>query len=43
MTRAIDGYGAVTEQLEPDRAHSCRNAIAMAEVMLVAVLRPGGS
>jgi hypothetical protein len=32
--RGLDEIRAVTEQLEPDRARSCRNAIAMAEVML---------
>ena len=29
-----DGVRAVTEQLEPERARSCRNAITMASVMV---------
>jgi hypothetical protein len=34
VTRDLGEIRGVTEQLEPDRARSCRNAIAMAEVML---------
>jgi hypothetical protein len=33
-TRDLDEIGAVTEQLEPERARSCRNAITMASVMV---------
>jgi hypothetical protein len=33
-TRDLDEIRAVTEQLEPERARSCRNAIAMASVMV---------
>jgi hypothetical protein len=34
MTRALEEVGAVTEQLEPERARSWRNAITMASVMV---------
>jgi hypothetical protein len=34
MTSQPDAVRAVTEQLEPERARSCRNAITMASVML---------
>jgi hypothetical protein len=30
----LDEIRAMTEQLEPDRARSCRNAITMAAVMI---------
>jgi len=30
----LDGVRAVTEQLEPERARSCRNAITMCSVMV---------
>jgi hypothetical protein len=33
-TRDLDESRAVTEQLEPERARSCRNAITMASVMI---------
>ena len=33
-TRDLDEIRAVTEQLEPERARSCRNAITMAAVMI---------
>jgi hypothetical protein len=33
-TRDLDEIRPVVEQLEPDRARSCRNAITMAAVML---------
>jgi hypothetical protein len=34
MTSQLDAVRAVTEQLEPEPARSCRNAITMASVML---------
>jgi hypothetical protein len=34
MTSLLDEVRAVTEQLEPERARSCRNAITMASVMI---------
>ena len=34
ITELIAEVREVTEQLEPDRARSCRNAITMASVML---------
>jgi hypothetical protein len=34
MTSELDEVRTVTEQLEPERARSCRNAIAMASVMV---------
>jgi hypothetical protein len=34
MTRALEEVRAVTEQLEPERARSWRNAITMASVMV---------
>ena len=34
MSELIDEVRAVTEQLEPERARSCRNAITMASVMV---------
>ena len=34
MARLLDEIRAVTEQLEPERARSCRNAITMASVMI---------
>jgi hypothetical protein len=34
VTRALDHIQEVTDQLEPDRALSCRNAITMASVMI---------
>jgi hypothetical protein len=34
MARSLDEVRAVTEQLEPERARSCRNAITMALVMV---------
>jgi hypothetical protein len=34
MTSMLDEVRAVTEQLEPERARSCRNAITMASVMV---------
>jgi hypothetical protein len=34
MTRDLEEIRAVTEQLEPERARSCRNAITMAAVMV---------
>jgi hypothetical protein len=34
ITELIAEAREVTEQLEPDRARSCRNAITMASVML---------
>jgi hypothetical protein len=33
-SRDLDEIRAVTDQLEPDRAQSCRNAIVMASVMV---------
>ena len=33
-TRDLDEIRAVTEQLHPERARSCRNAITMASVMV---------
>jgi hypothetical protein len=33
-TRDLDEIKAAVEQLEPDRARSCRNAITMAAVMI---------
>jgi hypothetical protein len=33
-TAILEELGAVTEQLEPERARSCRNAITMASVMI---------
>jgi hypothetical protein len=34
MATLLDEIRAVTEQLEPERARACRNAITMASVML---------
>ena len=34
LTELVDEVRTVTEQLEPERARSCRNAITMASVML---------
>ena len=34
MRRDLDKVTTVTEQLEPERARSCRNAITMASVMI---------
>jgi hypothetical protein len=34
MTRELDEVRTVTEQLHPERARSCRNAITMASVMV---------
>jgi hypothetical protein len=34
MASLLDEVRAVTEQLEPERARSCRNAITMASVMV---------
>ena len=34
MTSELDEVRAVTEQLAPERARSCRNAITMASVMV---------
>jgi hypothetical protein len=34
MTRELDEVRSVTEQLHPERAGSCRNAITMASVMV---------
>ena len=34
MTSQLDEVRAVTEQLEPERARSCRNAITMCSVMV---------
>jgi len=34
MTSELDEVRTVTEQLEPERARSCRNAITMASVMV---------
>jgi len=34
MTELVDEVREVTEQLEPDRARSCRNAITMCSVMV---------
>jgi hypothetical protein len=34
MTELVDEVRTVTEQLEPERARSCRNALTMAEVMV---------
>ena len=34
LARLLDEVRAVTEQLEPERARSCRNAITMASVMV---------
>ena len=34
MASLLDEIRAVTEQLEPERARSCRNAITMASVMV---------
>jgi hypothetical protein len=34
MTSQLDAVRAVTEQLAPERARSCRNAITMASVMV---------
>ena len=34
MTSDLDEVRTVTEQLEPERARSCRNAITMASVMV---------
>ena len=33
-TRDLDEIRAVTDQLEPDRPHSCKTAIGMAAVLL---------
>jgi hypothetical protein len=45
MTELMDEAREVTEQLDPERARSCRNAITMASVMvdeirLLAYARP---
>jgi hypothetical protein len=34
MATLLDEVRAVTEQLEPERARSCRNAITMASAMI---------
>jgi hypothetical protein len=34
MASLLDAVRTVTEQLEPERARSCRNAITMASVMV---------
>jgi hypothetical protein len=34
LTELVDEVGTVTEQLEPERARSCRNAITMCSVMV---------
>jgi hypothetical protein len=34
MARHLEEVRKVTEQLEPERARSCRNAITMASVMI---------
>jgi hypothetical protein len=34
MATLLDEIRAVTEQLEPERARSCRNAITMSSVMV---------
>ena len=34
MASLLDEVRAVTEQLDPERARSCRNAITMASVMV---------
>jgi signal transduction histidine kinase len=34
MSELVDEVRAVTEQLHPERARSCRNAITMASVMI---------
>jgi hypothetical protein len=34
MATLLDEIRAVTEQLEPERARACRNAITMASVMI---------
>jgi hypothetical protein len=34
MAELVDEVRAVTEQLHPERARSCRNAITMASVMV---------
>ncbi len=34
MTQSLEEVRAVTEQLEPERARSCRNAITMGSVMV---------
>jgi hypothetical protein len=34
MARYLEEIRAVTEQLEPERVRSCRNAITMASVMV---------
>jgi hypothetical protein len=34
MTQRLEEVREVTEQLEPERARSCRNAITMASVMV---------
>ena len=34
LTELVDEVRTVTEQLEPERARSCRNAITMASVMV---------
>jgi hypothetical protein len=34
MASLVDEVREVTEQLEPERARSCRNAITMASVMI---------
>jgi len=34
MARYLEEVRTVTEQFEPERARSCRNAIAMASVMV---------
>jgi hypothetical protein len=41
VVRELEEITAVTEQLEPERARSCRNAITMASVMIDEIhLRP---
>ncbi|MGH9286989.1 MAG: hypothetical protein ACRD0V_01615 [Acidimicrobiales bacterium] len=34
MTQSLEEVRTVTEQLEPERARSCRNAITMCSVMV---------
>jgi hypothetical protein len=34
MAELVDEARAVTEQLEPERARSCRNAVTIASVMI---------
>lgn len=40
MTELVDEVRTVTEQLEPERARSCRNAIATASVMVDEIRLP---